>query len=104
GYDALASQTFGAIDPTQINWKSTSANATYSKFVGSHTFKMGGDFRKIGMDSYLPGNGAGFFDFDKDITSSNGGNSSATDGNAFASFLLGYPSTLRTSQISVSTP
>ena len=54
-------------------------------------FKVGGDFRKIGVDSYIPGDGAGFFDFDKDMTSSNGGTGSTTDGNAFASFLLGYP-------------
>ena len=38
------------------------------------------------------------------MTSSNGGTGSTTDGNAFAAFLLGYPSTVRTSQISVSTP
>ena len=56
------------------------------------------------MDSYIPGSGAGFFDFDKDMTSSNGGTGSTTDGNAMAAFLLGYPSTVRTSQISVSTP
>ena len=34
GYDQFASQTMGAINPTQINWKSTSANATWSTFVG----------------------------------------------------------------------
>ncbi|HYT65719.1 MAG TPA: carboxypeptidase-like regulatory domain-containing protein [Vicinamibacterales bacterium] len=106
GYDSFASQTFGAIDPYTLNWKSTSANGTYSKFVGSHTFKMGADFRRVGADNYNPGNGAGFFDFDKDITSSNGGNSSTTDGNAFASFLLGFPSALsnRQSSITLSTP
>ena len=58
----------------------------------------------MGVDTYIPGDGAGFFDFDKDMTSSNGGTGSTTDGNAFAAFLLGYPSTVRTSQISVSTP
>ena len=40
------------------------------------------------------------------MTSSNGGTGSTTDGNAFASFLLGYPSSLsnRESRLSVSTP
>ena len=40
------------------------------------------------------------------MTSSNGGTGSTTDGNAFASFLLGYPSSLSTreSRLSVSTP
>ena len=99
-------QTLGAIDPVDRNWKSVSANGAYSKFVGSHTFKAGADFRKIGLDFFNPGNGAGFFEFDKDITSSNGGNSSTTDGNAVAAFLLGYPSSLsnRQSTISLSTP
>jgi hypothetical protein len=106
GYDSFASQTFGAIDPYTLNWKSVSANGSYSKFVGTHTFKAGADFRKIGFDNNNPGTGAGFFDFDKDITSSNGGNSSTTDGNAFASFLLGFPSALsnRQSSITLSTP
>jgi len=106
GYDSFASQTFGAIDPYKLNWKSTSANGTYSRFVGTHTFKMGADFRRIAADNNNPGNGAGFFEFDKDITSSNGGNSSTTDGNAFASFLLGFPSALssRQSSFTLSTP
>ena len=104
GYDQFASQTLGAINPAQVNWKSTSANASYSKMLGIHLFRAGGDIRKMGVDTYIPGDGAGFFDFDKDMTSSNGGTGSTTDGNAFASFLLGYPSTVRTSQISVSTP
>jgi trimeric autotransporter adhesin len=104
GYDQFASQTLGAINPTQVNWKSTSANAVYTKTAGTHLFKVGGDFRSVGVDSYIPGSGAGFFDFDKDMTSSNGGTGGTTDGNAFAAFLLGYPSVVRTSQISVSTP
>ena len=87
----------GAINPTEINWKSTSANAQLLETVGTHLFKFGGDFRKMGVDTFIPGDGAGFFDFDKDMTSSNGGTGSTTDGNSFASFLLGYPSAVRTS-------
>ncbi len=34
------------------------------------------------MDSYLPGNGAGFFYFDKEFTSANNSNSNATSGNS----------------------
>ncbi len=106
GYDQEASRTMGAINPTEINWKSTSANATYSKLVGSHTFKAGADWRRIGVDTYIPGDGAGYFDFDRDMTSSDGGVTNTTDGSAFASFLLGYPSarTDRESRLSVSTP
>jgi trimeric autotransporter adhesin len=104
GYDNEG-RTLGAIEPTDRNWKSVSANGAYSKFVGTHTFKMGADFRKIGLDFFSPGNGAGFFDFDRDITSSDGAGG-ALNGNAFASFLLGYPSALsaRQSNITRSTP
>jgi hypothetical protein len=108
GYDSLASRTLGAINPTQIDWKSTSANAAFSKFFGTHTVKVGGDYRLIGVDTYIPGNGAGFFDFDKDTTSLGGTNlTNSNDGNSVASFLLGFPSGQvgnRTSSISVSTP
>ena len=107
GYDQSPfNRTLGAINPTEINWKSTSANATLSRLIGTHTYKFGGDFRKMGVDTFIPGDGAGFFDFDKDMTSSNGGIGSTTDGNAFAAFLLGYPSarTDRESRLSVSTP
>src|SRR5207248_2490626 len=51
GYDQYFAQTLGAIEPTQINWKSLSANGAYSRFVGTHTFKLGADFRKIGVDT-----------------------------------------------------
>src|SRR6185436_17513050 len=81
------------------------ANGAFSKFVGTHTFKMGADFRQIGLDFFSPGNGAGNFDFDRDITSSNGVGS-ALDGNSFASFLLGFPSAniaARPSQLTLST-
>src|SRR5262249_26780635 len=91
GYDQASQNalTMGAIDPTQINWKSITFNGGYSKFVGTHTFKVGGDFRKVGVDTFIPGPGSGYFDFDKDSTSSNGGAGGSTDGNSFASFLLG---------------
>src|SRR5262249_31522591 len=93
GYESPFPPKLGAIDPYTLNWKSVSANGSLSKFVGTHTFKMGADFRKIGADNNNPGFGAGFFDFDKDTTSSDGlTNSSTTNGNAFASFLLGFPS------------
>jgi hypothetical protein len=107
GYDNEG-RTLGAIEPTEINWKSTSANGTFSKFVGTHTFKAGADFRKIGVDTTIPGNGTGYFEFEKDTTSSDGLTTSNTlNGNSFASFLLGFPSgniSARPSQITLSTP
>src|SRR5256884_3952367 len=98
--------TMGANDPTQINWKSMTFNGSYSKFIGTHTFKMGADFRKMVLDTYIPGPGSGFFDFEKDWTSANGGTSDVLSGNPFAAFLLGFPSGLssRQSTLPISTP
>src|SRR6266700_5402160 len=104
GYDqstlvgTTPAHTLGAEDPTQINWKSVSFNGGYSKFVGTHTFKMGADFRKMGLDTYIPGPGSGLFDFEKDFTSVNGGTSDVLSGNAVAAFLLGLPSGLASRQ------
>ncbi|MBZ5560332.1 MAG: TonB-dependent receptor [Acidobacteriia bacterium] len=100
-------RTLGAIEPTEVNWKSTSVNGTFSKYVGSHTFKAGADFRKIGVDTTIPGNGAGFFQFGRDTTSSDGlTTGSAVNGNAIASMLLGFPSgnSSLQSQLTLSTP
>ena len=91
GYDNEG-RTLGAIEPTEINWKSVSANGDFSKFVGTHTFKSGGNFRKNGVDSTIPGNGAGFFQFEKDTTSSDGlTTSNALNGNSFAFVPAGVP-------------
>jgi hypothetical protein len=85
--------SFGAITPSYRTYKSWSANGSYSRFVGDHTFKMGADFRRIGVSLLDPSAGSGSFQFDREFTSATGNNnSSLTDGNAFASFLLGYPS------------
>src|SRR5439155_7449222 len=109
GYDQSTlgtSHTLGAADPTQINYKSWGFNGSYSKFIGKHTFKIGGDFRKMGIDTYIPGPGSGSFDFDKDLTSANNGTSDVLSGNSFAEFLLGYPSGLgsRQSTLPILTP
>jgi hypothetical protein len=86
----------GAIDPVNINWWSWSANASMSRLYGRHTIKVGADYRRIGVDFQSFDNGAGEFRFDRRFTSSdpnqNGTGGSTPSGNAFASFLLGYPS------------
>ncbi|MEW6321100.1 MAG: TonB-dependent receptor [Acidobacteriota bacterium] len=87
--------SFGAIDPTDRNWYSWSANGTLSRLVGRHTLKFGADFRTIGLDAQSFAGGAGTFNFDRRYTSSNpntnGTGGSSPSGNAFASFLLGFP-------------
>jgi hypothetical protein len=92
GYDQAAGQTFGAITPNQLDYYSTSANGTFSRFFGTHTMKFGGDFRKVGADFFSPGDGSGFFNFDKYFTSADPrSDGTATSGSSVASFMLGYP-------------
>jgi hypothetical protein len=98
---------FGAINPSYRTYKSSGFNGSFSKFVGTHTFKIGADYRKIGVFLLNPGNAAGNFQFDKEFTSSTGLNqNSTTEGDAFASFLLGYPTAdgARQSTMTLTTP
>lgn len=100
----------GAIDPVNINWHSWVANASMSKLLGRHTFKMGLDYRMIGLDFQSFAGGGGDFRFDRRFTSLdptiNGVNGATPSGNAFASFLLGYPSgdSGNLSRVALSTP
>jgi hypothetical protein len=92
GY-GVGNQLLGAINPSNRTYKSAGANAAYSRFVGAHTFKFGGDYRRIGAYLLNPGCSASCLNFGREFTSATGtNNGSATDGNAFATFLLGYPS------------
>ena len=85
---------FGHIDPNRLFWNSWSANGTMSKLVGSHTFKVGADYRNIGVDTQSFSGSAGIFNFTRLFTSSNPLTTNATSGNALASMLLGYPAAL----------
>jgi hypothetical protein len=99
-------QPLGAIDPNRLVWNSWSANGTMSKLVGSHTFKVGVDYRNIGVDTQSFAGGAGRFAFTRLFTSSNPLTTNATSGNAVASMLLGYPAALvdSPSTVTVSSP
>ncbi|MFA5907395.1 MAG: TonB-dependent receptor [Vicinamibacterales bacterium] len=104
-YDSM-----GAIDPTPRNWYSWGANGAVSKLLGSHTVKVGVDYRTIGTKTQSFSGGAGVLNFDRYYTSSNAlsnGTGGATpSGNALASMLLGYPSgdSGNQSRIGLSTP
>ncbi len=92
GYDQAAAQTFGAITPNTLNYYSNGVNGTFSRFFGTHTMKLGADYRKVGADFYSPGEGSGNFNFDKFFTSADPrSDGTSTSGSSFASFLLGYP-------------
>jgi hypothetical protein len=107
--DATDYYAFGAIDETPRNWYSWSANGTMSKLMGTHTFKLGADWRTIGIKTQSFTNGTGRFFFDRFYTSSNPlTNGTTTTGNSIASLLLGYPSgqpgTTSESLLTVSSP
>lgn len=108
GYDdADGDGAFGAIDPTQINYYSHSLNGSYSRFFGGHTVKAGADYRRAGVDAFIPGQGSGDFRFDRYFTSADPlSDGTDTSGNGFASFLLGYPTGDPTnlSRVPISTP
>ena len=100
----------GAINPVNINWHSWVANGSMSKLLGKHTVKLGVDYRFIGLDFQSFADGGGLFNFDRRFTSldpnANGVNGATPSGNAFASFLLGYPTadSGATSRVALSTP
>lgn len=98
--------TMGAIDPTDVEWRSANINGSYTRLTGAHQITIGADGGSLALDSFTPGPGAGFFDFDRDFTSARGDTTDLTSGNAFAAFLLGYPSGLasRRSTLPVSSP
>ncbi len=72
---------------TSTNWYLTvSAN----KVVGSHSLKLGGEFRVL-LDN-IPNYSFATFNFTNGFTQRDAINADAASGNAFASFLLGFPS------------
>src|SRR5262245_1840635 len=89
GYD-----DYGHQNPVKSRvYSSWGTNGVYSKFVGTHTFKVGADYRQIGALLDSTSNPSGNFIFGREFTSATGtNNGSAIDGNAMATFLLGFPS------------
>jgi trimeric autotransporter adhesin len=98
--------SIGQIDPNRLVWYSQAANVAVSKLVGRHTFKLGGDYRQIGVDTQSFSGAMGDFRFDRFFTSQLPGTLNTTSGNAIASMLLGYPSgqTDNQSTVTVSSP
>lgn len=100
----------GAIDETPRNWYSRSANGTATRLAGRHTFKVGADYRLIGIKTQSFSGGAGVFNFDRFYTSANpltnGTGGTTPSGNAVAALLLGAPSgdPGNQSRMTVSTP
>jgi hypothetical protein len=66
-------------------------DASVTKIAGRHSVNFGGDFRVIQHNYGQTNNASGAFTFDSGFTAS-APFSAGTGGNAFASYLLGYPS------------
>jgi hypothetical protein len=72
-----------------ITWYSHNANVSWSRFIGKHSVKAGGDYRVIGL-TFTPDAGSGDFTFDRRFTAS--APTAGLGGDAFAAYLLGIPS------------
>jgi hypothetical protein len=82
----------GNTGPSIVTYLSQNASVTMSKFVGHHTIKAGVEYRRIGADVLAYGASAGDFAFTPAFTQGPNANAASTAaGDAFASFLLGYP-------------
>ncbi len=101
GYGRSGTVT-GDRSPQDTTFYGQNANVSYTRFVGSHEVRTGADYRLIGMKLFAQGQSSGVFNFSKGFTQGpNPLTASATAGDAFASFLLGYPAS---GSITVGTP
>jgi hypothetical protein len=83
GYNGL-----GNGGPSRTTHVTQTANASISRLKGSHTFKFGAEYRRIGADVTTYSSSAGTYSFTQAFTAPT---PTASGGDAFASFLLGYP-------------
>jgi hypothetical protein len=83
GYNGL-----GNGGPNRTTHETQTANATLSKFFGSHTLKVGGEYRRMGANTRTFSSSAGTYSFTQAFTAPT---PTAAGGDAFASFLLGFP-------------
>jgi hypothetical protein len=89
--NASSNNTHGSWADDNVIWKSQEGSFTYSKFVGSHTLKAGFQYRRIGVDTFLPGYGASFYFTPGFTAGPNPRSPAAGTGDAMASLLLGLP-------------
>ncbi len=88
GYSDIGTQGYV---PLQENPLAHDVNGSLIKILGGHTIKAGGEFRYLKLDFYQYTYPAGTYNVDESWTRQNPQDSSS-GGNAFASFLLGLPS------------
>ena len=83
GYNGL-----GNGGPNRTTHTTQTANVSVSHLTGRHTLKFGGEYRRIGADARSYSNSAGTYTFTQAFTAAT---PTASGGDAFASFLLGFP-------------
>ena len=74
--------------PTRATHETHTANLSMSRLKGSHTFKLGAEYRRIGAGVMAFSSSAGTYNFTQAFTAAT---PTAAGGDAFASFLLGSP-------------
>ena len=100
GKETFPSLAFQAVEdvggwgPGPVRWKGPYAiNGAVTKLKGTHSYKVGADFRRLGVElatvCCFDNSIAGNFDFDANFTGRSG---VANSGNEIASLLLGLPS------------
>jgi trimeric autotransporter adhesin len=76
--------------PSRTTHLTQTANASISRLMGSHTVKVGAEYRRIGASTRTFSTSAGTYSFTQAFTAPT---PTASGGDAFASFLLGFPAT-----------
>ena len=93
--DAIPVQRFPAVTLTgyqgtsftgqgKTHFYSHGANGTLTRLAGEHSFKVGADYRVLGVKAKTYGNSAGTFTFSGQFTGSNATSPAATSRNAIA--------------------
>ena len=86
-------QGFGASRPETLNPDYTySTQANLTKNWRRHTIKSGVEFRTYRWFDVSPGNTTGSYSFTRALTRRDPSTADTTSGDAYASFMLGYPS------------
>jgi hypothetical protein len=83
GYNGL-----GNNGPNRTTHETQTSNASVSRLMGSHTLKFGAEYRRIGASVESFSSSAGTYSFTQAFTAPA---PTASGGDAFASFLLGFP-------------
>jgi hypothetical protein len=102
GYFGGGSRGWQGMNVLSRNYRDTWAlSSNMTKISGRHTIKFGGEVRLMDQSPISMSNSSGIFNFNNDFTSYNGTTTANAAGMAYASFLLGNPTsgTLGTAQM-----